>query len=413
MQIIKQIIRVLTGLVFIFSGIVKAIDPLGSTYKFNDYFQALHLDFLRNLSLPLAIVLCAGEFLVGFSLVSGFRLKAGIRGALFFMIIFTPLTFFLAIFNPVSDCGCFGDAVHLTNWQTFLKNLILSGFVIFLYRSIKDNLQANNSKKELISLLGVIVLFIVFALFNLKHLPLLDFLPYKIGTDISEAMIIPEGAQPDQFDVSFIYEKDGEKKEFTLADYPANDSTWKFVSQKSKLTKKGYTPPIHDFSITSRTGDDITDIILDDPDYSLIMITKKLTEANPVDLEKGFTLGASVMSENLNFYVLTASARSESDGFYNGLEFCFADETTLKTIVRANPGFVLIKDGVIIGKWASVDVPDKEWFSSNMDGKQLSSYYKDSENISIFLIVFTIIGLLFLLCILLNKKVLKLKSINK
>jgi hypothetical protein len=413
MKIINHIIRILTGLVFVFSAIVKGIDPLGSTYKFADYFQAFHLDFLIGFSLTLAIILCTCEFFVGLSLVSGLRLKTGIRGAAFFMIIFTPVTLILAIHNPVSDCGCFGDAIHLTNWQTFIKNVIISGFVIVLLRSIRGFSTAENGRKEWIGLGIVVAIFLAFIQYNYKHLPVIDFLPYKPGTNISAAMTIPEGAPTDEYSISFIYEKEGDQKEFTLSDYPANDTTWRFVSQKSKILKQGYKPPIHDFSITSKEGNDITDIILEDPDYSLIMITKKIGDALPSDLEKGFSLGTAVMSENLNFYVLTASSRSEVEKFYNGLNFCFADETTLKSIVRANPGYILIKDGVILAKWAGSDLPDENWFSENMEGKQLSAFYADSVLISAISITLAFIGILFLLCILLKRNVLQLNSINK
>jgi len=254
--------RIIVGLVFIFSGIVKAIDPLGSAYKFHDYFLAFNLAFLDWLALPLAIVLCAAESLAGFSVLSGIRHKTGIWTVLLLMAVFTPLTLVLALTNPVSDCGCFGDAVHLTNWQTFGKNIVILALALPVFAARKKSVQLFRSSKEWMIIAVAGLLFILFALFNLRYLPLVDFLPYKKGTLIAEKMIVPQGAPLDEYSTSFIYEKDGVRKEFTLENYPANDSTWIFIDQKSQLVKKGYIPPIHDFSIRTLEGNDITDQIL-------------------------------------------------------------------------------------------------------------------------------------------------------
>jgi uncharacterized membrane protein YphA (DoxX/SURF4 family) len=412
MKTVKLISRIIVGLVFIFSGFVKGIDPLGSTYKFNDYFQAFHLGFLKDFSLPLALILCAAEFIVGFSLVTGYKLKFGIRGAVFFMLIFTPLTFVLALSNPVSDCGCFGDAVQLSNWQTFYKNLIISIFAIILYSDIKKEPEPINPKSGWYVLAITCIAFLLFSCYNYKHLPIIDFLPYRIGTSISEKMTIPEGALPTEYSTTFFYEKNGTQKEFTLANYPVNDTTWKFVSQKTKIIKKGYEPPIHDFNIVSSEGNEITDIILNDPGYSVFMVTKKLSEASEVDLQKGFGLGSYCTANNIKFYVLTASTHDEASGFDNGSQFCFGDETTLKTMVRANPGFILLKNGTITGKWAAADLPENTWFAGDMSGKQLDNYARRSELLLVATISVSMIVILILLCILLNKKVERIQNNN-
>ncbi len=281
MKILRLISRIIVGLVFIFSGTVKAVDPLGTAYKFSDYFQAFHFEFLQPVSLLLAIILLTAEFISGFSVLSGYRQKTGIWGAMILMLIFTPLTLVLAITNPVSDCGCFGDAVHLTNWQTFGKNIILIILVIILFTGRKQVKNVSAPGKEWIIVSIVIVLFVVFSLLNLRYLQLFDFLPYKTGVNIKESMKIPEGKRVDEYQTTFIYEQEGVKKEFTLENYPANDTSWKFVDQKSVLIKKGYVPPIHDFSITAPDGQDLTDEILTNPGYSLLMISKKIKEADP------------------------------------------------------------------------------------------------------------------------------------
>jgi len=363
MKILRTVSRIIIGLVFIFSGIVKAIDPWGSAYKFHDYFQAFNLDFLVGLSLPFAILLFTAEFIAGFAVLTGLRQKTGIWGVIILMVIFTPLTLILALTNPVSDCGCFGDAIHLTNWQTFGKNVIIIVFAIILFADRKKVKVLFSTLNEWVSIALVIVLFILFALFNLRYLPVIDFLPYKTGVKIAEKMVIPEGVAVDEYNTTFIYEKDGTEKEFTIDNYPANDTTWKFVDQKSVLIKKGYQPPIHDFSISTIDGEDLTDKILSHHGYSLLMISRKLAEAKDEHLSDGFDLGAHCMINRIDFYVLSASGYAEVMNYENGLTFCSGDEITLKTIIRSNPGYMLLKEGTIIGKWSWANIPDKEWFS--------------------------------------------------
>ena len=364
MNLVRLISRIILGLAFIFSGTVKAIDPLGSTYKFQDYFQAFHLGFLQDFSLPLAILLCTAEFIAGFSLLTGIKQKTGIWIIMILMTIFTPLTLILALTSPVSDCGCFGDAIHLTNWQTFGKNIILLIPAVIIFTS-RNSIEAGKrviSEWLIISLF--IICFIAFNFYNLKYLPVLDFLPYKIGTCIPEKMVIPDSVSTDEYMTTFIYEKNGVEKEFTVENYPADDTTWKFVNQKSVLIKKGYEPPIHDFSITTINDEDLTQEVLNNPGYTFLMISKKLEEADNEKLLKGFGLGEYCIKNQIDFYILTASVRDELSSFNNELQFCHADETTLKTIVRANPGYVLLKKGTIMGKWSWSNVPEKEWFTN-------------------------------------------------
>jgi hypothetical protein len=362
MKYIRIVSRIIIGLVFIFSGVVKAIDPLGSAYKFHDYFHAFNLGFLDSISLTLAIILCTAEFISGFSVLTGIRQKTGILGIFILLIIFTPVTFILALTNPVSDCGCFGDAVHLSNWQTFGKNVILSALLIIIYSGKNQIKSIFGKTTEWITIFIVVILFVVFSLTNLRYLPMIDFLPYQKGVKIADKMIVPEGAPSDEYQTTFIYEKEGIQKEFDLKNYPANDSTWKFVDQKSVLIKKGYEPPIHDFIITSLSGEDLTQRILSYKGYSLLMIAKKLSEAGQKSLSEGFKLGNYSVENGIAFYVLTSSGTEEVKSFDNGLSFCLVDETTLKTIVRANPGYVLLRDGTIVEKWSWANVPDEEWF---------------------------------------------------
>jgi hypothetical protein len=364
MKIIRLLSRIIVGLVFIFSGTVKAIDPLGSAYKFHDYFQAFNLGFLNSLSIPLAVLLCTTEFIAGFSVLTGIRLKTGLVIVLIMMLIFTPLTFVLALTNPVSDCGCFGDAVHLTNWQTFGKNVILLAAVVVIFTGIKKAKQRYNKSCGWIIITSAGILFILFAMYNLRYLPVIDFLPYKTGVKIADKMAVPPDAPADVYETTFIYEKNGIKKEFSLKDYPANDTSWKFVDQKSVLLKKGYKPPIHDFSITAPDGEDLTQKVLSKQGYTLLMISKKLNEAGSRNLAAGFELGRYCIGKRIDFLILTSSGSEETRQYNNDLAFGFADETTLKTMIRANPGYILLKDGTIVGKWSFAGCPDREWFGN-------------------------------------------------
>lgn len=362
MKILRIVSRIIIGLVFIFSGIVKAIDPLGSAYKFHDYFIAFNLGFLNQLSLPLAILLCTSEFIAGFSVLTGFRQKTGIWVVMVLLLIFTPITFILALTNPVSDCGCFGDAIHLTNWQTFGKNIVLSALAIVLFINRKQFKNTFSTFTEWIVTTIAIIFFILFSYYNLRYLPIIDFLPYKTGVKIADKMVIPDGVNVDEYRTTFIYEKDGVRKEFTLTDYPADDTIWKFIDQKSVLIKTGYQPPIHDFNITSMNGEDLTQKVLSDPGFSVFMVSRKLAEASKKRILDGFELGQYCKANGINFYILSGSGMDEVKSFDNGLQFCSVDETTLKTMMRANPGYLLLKDGTIIGKWSWANVPEKEWF---------------------------------------------------
>jgi hypothetical protein len=396
MKILTQTSRIITGLVFIFSGVVKAVDPLGSAYKFHDYFLAFNMAWLDWLSLPLGILLCSTEFVAGFSLITGIRQKAGIIVIMLLMIVFTPLTFVLALTNPVSDCGCFGDAIHLTNWQTFWKNVILMILALIVFMGRKQITNIFRSSTEWIITGVAAIIIIVFSLGNLRYLPAVDFLPYKTGVRIADQMIIPEGAEPDIYTTTFIYEKNGEQEEFTLENYPADDTSWIFVDQKTILLKKGYEPPIHDFSITNMNGADLTSHILEDKGYTLLLISGKLNEADSLHLKEGFDLGRFVAEAGIGFHILTATASDDLQNYINGLNFCTVDEITLKTMVRANPGYILLKEGVIQGKWSSVTVPDREWFQALSSG---NSSEKEGNSRTLFIVLSLITSLILILSI--------------
>lgn len=359
MKIIIYICRIIVGITFLFSGTVKAIDPSGFVYKLQDYFTAFNITFLDGLSLTLTILLCTLEFLAGFSVLFNIRFKAGIWMVILFMILFTPLTLVLALTNPVSDCGCFGDAVKLTNWQTFWKNIILLVPAIWLFIN-RNNITATlGIARGWASLSAVAVLFIAFIFFNLRYLPVIDFLPYKTGTNIPGKMIIPEDAPRAKYESTFIYERNGERKEFDLTNYPAGDTTWKFIDQKSVLVSKGYQPPIHDFYISFH-GENITDQILSSKNYTLLMVARYLDLKDMEQIKRGLETGRFCMDNGIDFYVLSSQGDEEAGIDTFTFKVCSMDETTLKTMVRSDPGYLLLKEGTILHKWSWANLPDKE-----------------------------------------------------
>ncbi len=362
MRIAKLVSRFIIGLIFILSGTLKAIDPLGFVYKLQDYFFAFNIGFLNHFALFFAIILCTAEFIAGFSVLLNIRQKTGIWIVLILMTIFTPLTFAIALTNPVADCGCFGDAIKLTNWQTFLKNLMILVPVVYLFITRNTIEPHTGATREWTITVIAIVFFMAFIFYNLRYLPVIDFLPYKAGTYIPEKMIVPEGKPLDKYETTFIYEKDGQQKEFTLENYPAGDTTWRFIEQRSVLVSKGFQPPVHDFRFYSLDGIDRTPEILESDNYLLLMITKRLSEADPEKLEEGFDLGQFCLKNQIGFFILTASGKEEAETFSRGSIICLGDETTLKTMVRADPGYILIKSGTILGKWSWAGLPDTEIF---------------------------------------------------
>ncbi len=383
MLVLRILCRIIVGTVFVFSGFVKGIDPLGSTYKLHDYFVAFGIDFLNPIALPVAILLSAIEFTIGISLLIGYRPKFGAWGVLLFMCFFTPLTLILAITNPVSDCGCFGDAVVLTNWETFFKNLILLVFVLVVFFTRKMYKPVYSHLTEWGILGSFFLLFTILSIHSYRHLPFLDFRPYNVGAYIPEKMEIPEGAATDEYETILIYEKDGIQKEFTMDNFPWQDSTWTFVDQQSFLIKEGYKPQIHDFEIISQDDYNITDQVLSDPAYSFLVISYNMSNANQSGLTKANDLAIYCAVKDLPFYVLTSSLASEVTNLKQELNLDFevynTDETTLKTIIRSNPGFILIKEGVILGKWHYRDFPGPETWNDHLLAQLLEKYVRNLE----------------------------------
>lgn len=357
-SIIAHIARTLLALTFIFSGFVKAIDPLGTVYKIEDYLKAFGGFFtdLMPLATFAAIGLIAFEFTLGVMMLCNIRTNWTAWLTLLFYCVMTPLTLFIALTNPVSDCGCFGDAVVLTNWQTFWKNIVLLSLVIILLCTKRALYQTFTNIAEFCITFVAIVFVLAWMEITYYHLPLIDFRPYKVGNNIPELMEYPDDAEPDQYEVNFIYEKDGVQKSFTLENYPKGDPDWHFVDQQSVLIKKGYEPPIHDFMLTNLDYDDLTDEILESETPVTCIVMYDLQKADKRLFSKVHALYNRCLDKDTPIYILTGAGAEEIADFARDNElpeeiFLNCDPVTLKTIVRANPGVFVIQDGTIIDKY--------------------------------------------------------------
>lgn len=371
----KHIARILLGLTFVFSGFVKGIDPWGSAYKFTDYFNAFHMPWLTNMAFALGILLAAVEFAMGTAMIFNFFLRITSWFTLAFMIFFTGLTFVLALTNPVTDCGCFGDALVITNWQTFYKNIVLLALAVYIFYERKK-FKSKDGPILSIALTGMTIVFYFYLVdYSYNHLPIIDFSPYKVGVNIPDAMKVPEGAPKAIYENNLIYKntKTGEEKKFTEANYPWQDTlNWKFVKMgEQKLIQKGYTPPIHDFRIETAEGEDIKDFFLYDEKYTFMVISPNLQKADLQGMKRIAELAQAAKSKGYRFIGLTASSPDSFEAIKKetGVQFDFfnTDEIVLKTMVRSNPGLIVLKKGTIFRKYHFKSVPKPEELDSQLD----------------------------------------------
>ena len=397
-KIAANLCRLLLGCVFVFSGFVKAIDPLGFFYKLQDYLTAFGLISLfpsSGLLLLSGISLSVIEFAVGIFLLLAIRKRLSNLLALLLLGVMTPLTLYVAIVNPVSDCGCFGDAWVLTNWQTFFKNLFLLSVAYVSFRWQELQVRFITPKVEWMISMYTFLFTFALSFYCLNNLPLLDFRPYKIGTDIRAGREIPEGAKPIVYESRFVLEKEGQRQVFTLDNYP--DSTWTFVETRSVLKEKGYEPPIHDFFLTEQeSGEDITETLLADEDYTFLLVGHRIEEADDSNIDLINEVYDYSVEHGYSFYALTASSEEAIELWRDqtGAEypFCLADEIMLKTIIRSNPGLLLLKGGVGLNKWSDANLPDEYVLTDALDKLELGQQKQVSnvETIAGFLLIFFI-----------------------
>ena len=389
-----NVCRFVLAATFIFSGYVKAIDPLGTLYKLKDYAAAMSLNgLLPDWALVgVAIALGALEFALGVFMLFAVRRHVVSRITLAFMTAMTVLTLWIFVADPVKDCGCFGDALKLTNGETLLKNIVLIACAALVAWRPADMARFISRSNQWIVRYYTVAYIVITSVYCLYTLPIFDFRPYHVGMNIKQGMEIPEGAEQPEFESTFLLRKNGETREFTLDNYP--DSTWEYVDTRTVQTKKGYEPPIHDFALTScDTGEDITEQVLTKKGYTFLLVSPRLAVADDSNFGDIDQIYEYAEENGADFYCVTASANDEIERWRDltGAEyqFCNADETTLKTMIRSNPGLMLLKDGTIIGKWSHNALPQTDDLTAPLQQLTIGKAQNDSTTERLLIVLLT------------------------
>ncbi|QHS54414.1 DoxX family protein [Mucilaginibacter sp. 14171R-50] len=374
--------RIAVGLLFIFSGLIKANDPLGFSYKLEEYFEVFHITWLNGFALSLSVLLCALEMILGFALLVGVRAVKVVWGLLLLIIFFGFLTFYSAYFKVVQTCGCFGDAIPLTPWQSFIKDMILLLLVLVLFINRKSIKPLTNAKTGDKLLLGAAIVSIGFGLYTYNFLPVIDFLPYKIGANILEEMKTPPDAVPDEFEINYklINKKTKETKTMTDKEYLKSgiwkDANWQVQGNpESRLVKKGFEPKIRDLNIQDAQGNNYNQELLSSPFYSLWIVAYNLDDTNADAVNRSNALAATLIQNyNTRVIFLTSNAPEGAQKFAKEhklvSELFYADGVPLKTMVRSNPGIILLKNGTVINKWHFHNMPKYDELVKNYLSKQ-------------------------------------------
>lgn len=353
MKVLINIARVVVGLLFIFSGLIKANDPLSLSYKMQEFFELWDMTRFNGNTLWLSIVMIAFEIIAGVALLIGWRMKLFSWLLLLLILFFTFLTGYAYLSGKFKNCGCFGDCLPITPLMSFIKDLVLTALILFLFRH-KDKIKPlfTNRLNIAIMLLATVFSFGV-QWYMLNYLPLFDCLPYKKGKNITEQMKIPAEAIRDSFDIRFVYEKEGKEFEFSAADLPS-DTAYKYKSRTDKLIRKGNAePPIKGFALTGITDADSTAEVLSQPQAILLFCEDFST---PVAAWKDdFTaLHAAAKAKGLPVYMITGrmgTAKQQVAGTpFSDVQIFTCDNTAIRTAARANPTVYLIKEGTIVDK---------------------------------------------------------------
>jgi len=375
--------RIFVGLLFIFSGLIKANDPLGFGYKLQEYFEVFHCTFLNDYAAGIAIILCSLEMILGILLLVGFWANKVSWGLLVLILFFTFLTFYSAFFKVVTSCGCFGDAIPLSPWQSFSKDLVLLSLILVIFIKRAHLKPVVNSQQVQKFILGIsILLSFSFGLYTYNYLPIIDFLPYKIGNNIPELMKFPPGAPTNVYEITYTLKnkKTGERKKMTDKAYLKTeiwkDANWDITGDpETKLIKEGYNVKIKDLKITDSQDVDYTSEIIEHPYYNFVIVAYDLQKTDLKALGNLNTLTMNVAENyNIRTVLLTSSSVQRSTAFSKTnkllMQFFYADAVPLKSMVRANPGILLLKDGIVINKWHYHSIPSYDELAKTYFDKQ-------------------------------------------
>jgi uncharacterized membrane protein YphA (DoxX/SURF4 family) len=360
MNLFVQLSRIFVGVLFIISGFIKLNDPLGFSYKLQEYFGAdvLNLEFLIPYALAISVFVVVFEVVLGVFLLLGYQVKFTVYSLLAMIVFFTFLTFYSAYFDKVKDCGCFGDALKLTPWESFTKDVVLLFFILILVRGISYIKPIFSKLPNTLIALVSFVLSLWFAYHVLMHLPAIDFRAYAVGKNIQEQMEIPEDAPKPVTEYTWTFMVNGEEQTFvTNGSYPNVDGD--YVGVETKLIDEGYVPPIQDFSIEAN-DEDLTTTFLNEPRLIIVAIYSiPDAELDGVAKLKAFTDDA--LEQGYTVIGLTSSGEQDKRqlklDYDLNFDFYLCDEKVIKTIVRSNPGIVLLQEGTVMQKkhWNDID----------------------------------------------------------
>jgi uncharacterized membrane protein YphA (DoxX/SURF4 family) len=377
MKLITQVSRFFVGLLFIISGFIKANDTLGFSYKLEEYFEIFQKEFplpkflfidwmsFSHHAEMLSMFICIFEIMVGVALLIGAYARLNAWLLLVMMIFFTLLTGYSAVTHKVTDCGCFGDAIKFTPLQSFMKDVLLLVLSLIIFTGHKHIRSVfTNRTIQSLALFVAIIVTTFFTCYTYMFLPRIDFLPYKEENDIRKLMEYPEGALRDSFQLIFIYQKDGKQVEIGMNDIGKIDDTYTFVDRKDKLIREGYKPPIHDFKLYDSGGAEYTDSLLNDTGLKLIFVQKNITESRKNMEPQVAQLAEKWQQSGRKFWALTASPLSDVELYRHEYQLAFPyynmDVTPLKSMVRSNPGMILMHGTVIVKKWSAFNLPTYE-----------------------------------------------------
>lgn len=351
--------RLLLAAIFIVSGFVKAVDPKGFIYKLQDYATAFSLDnpTVSELLMPAALLLCGVEFVLGTMLLMGTSKRFSTVATLAIMLFFTPWTLVLAIWNPVQDCGCFGDAFKLTNWETFFKNLVLLLMAAYLWVKRGRIIRFISPRGSWLVTLFALLYIGTIEYWGMEHLPLLDFRPFAVGSNLNDAI----HEVPAEYETLYRYEKDGEVLE--LREEGAPDSTWNYLGTRSDVISEGIPAKVQDFWIADMTdGVDISEKLLADTSYTCLLIVNRVESADESRVDKINDIYDYCLENKMGFFAITSSLDEDIELWSKrtGAEYSFytADNLLLKTMIRSNPGVLVLKNGHVVAKWNIKDAPE-------------------------------------------------------
>ncbi len=360
MKLFISVVRIVVGILFIFSGLVKADDPLGLSYKMQEFFEVWNIHFLDHLTLAFSICMIVFEIVAGVAVLLGWRMKLFAWLLLLLMIFFTFLTGYAYLSGKVRECGCFGDCIPLTAGESFVKDLVLSALVLFLFGvrgRIRPVLSSAGSGAVLVlATVGALA----FQWYVLIHLPVVDCLPYRVGNNILEKMKIPPGSVADSTVITMVYQKNGQKVEFDASHFPKDfDDSYKFVSRYDKVVREGNAvPAIKDFVLITGAGTDTTQQVLGTRGYKLFYFMQALDEAGA---SREFAIIQTfAKAKKIPVFVITAdydnvTSRVQQIGIAADVTVLKCDATAIKTAARANPTLFLLKGATILGKWSYAD----------------------------------------------------------